>query len=880
MILRSIIISAFMLTVSFNAFSSANPSLNGKINSNVYDAFGVTSATFKSTSVPTQESVRVIIRLKKPASIASLKPSENISNYMQMIKEMQDNFKISLKQTGLYSTLGGTNINGFSSIMNLKLQNAIAGYVPSLKIVEMIAERSDVETIEIDKLNKLFTVEGRELVGSDVVAASGYTGNDVGIAIIDSSFDLLHPELGGSIQLPNGVVFAGENFSDPGLSVHSQEFSECYHGTGTASIARRYAPDSGIYALTVFPNAYDSTIANAINWVVENKDGVDGGPAIKIISMSLGGGQHYSTCDSGVIHDASGLARENGIIVFAASGNDGYTSSIANPACSSNVISIGSVWDQDDTNYQPFSPANCSDNTRLVDERTCYSNKSPVLDLYAPSEEVICAKCGGGTWSLGGTSSATPAAAGITAQLLQMRPDLAQDKDLLVSIYQDSGVEVIGDETKRRIDLLAAIGDIVTHPPTIDSISIATAEKEANVTVSASDIDSDLRDIVLYVDGQEYSTTDVSDQDGQNAQAELTIKYITLDAGEHCVKAFAIDNASNQSEWSDEACFISPDMPRNPPTIDSINVSANELGFTVTGSASDPDDDLTLIELELNSDGNWFSVSGLEQFTYSAQMEEGSYSIRARATDEGGLISTPSLSQDFELVFSCMQYTANNGDHKSAGRAYSETTGWWWTTTTWYATGSDENLGTSSSDVVTLSERPKGHFSVGSCPVTDPVAPVITDYELSVNGNNVIISGTATDVNGDLDRVIAEETSTNISMTCSGTEQFNCTFSDLEPGTYSFTILATDKAGLASLQVGPLEATVDDIPPPETCITATNYDHVATGRAYEDVVWYTSYSYATGSGDSLGLTGSVWYSTSTSLKEENPNYWIEVNSCP
>ncbi len=880
MILRSIIISAFMLTLSFNAISSTSLPLNGKVNSNVYEAFEAMNAAFRPASVQAQDSVRVIIRLKKPSNSFSLKTSNNISNYLQTIKQIQDNFVISLKQNGLYNSFGNTGINGFSMISNLKLQNAIAGYVPSLKIAEMIAARADVETIEIDKLNKLFTVEGRELVGSDVVAASGYTGNDVGVAIIDSSFDLLHPELGGSIQLPNGVVFAGENFSDPGEPIHSQEFSECYHGTGTASIARRYAPDSGIYALTVFPNAYDSTIANAINWVVENKDGVDGGPAIKIISMSLGGGRYYSECDSGVIHEAAGIARDNGILVFAASGNDGYTTSIASPACSSNVISIGSVWDQDDTNYQPFSPANCSDNNRLVNERTCYSNKSPVLDLYAPSEEVICAKCGGGTWALGGTSSATPAAAGITAQMLQVRPDLAEDQDELVSIYQNSGVEVIGDESKRRIDLLAAIGDIVTNPPVIDSINISTSAKEATVTVGASDPDGDLKEIVLYVDNQEYSTTDISDQPGQNIQVDLAIKYITLEAGEHCVKAFAIDMASNQSDWSDEVCFISAEMPRNPPVIDSIDVVANELTFIVSGSASDQDGDLVQVQLELNGDGNWFNISGLNEFTYSAEMEEGSYSIRARAIDEGGLFSNPSEAQNFELIFNCKEYTSSNGEHKSSGRAYSETTGWWWTTTTWYATGSDQNLGTSSSDVVTLNERPRGYFAIGTCPVTDPIAPVITDYELSVNGNSIVISGTASDANNDLDYVIAEEVSTDTTLTCIGTEQFTCTFSNLPAGEYSFTLQATDKTNLISQQVGPLNATVDDTPPPETCVTATNYDHVAEGRAYEDVIWYTSYSYATGSGDSLGLTGSVWYSTSTSLQEETAGYWVEVNSCP
>ena len=55
------------------------------------------------------------------------------------------------------------------------------------------------------------------------------------------------------------------------------------------------------------------------------------------------------------------------------------------------------------------------DHGRQVDERACYSNMASFMSIYAPSEQVICAQCGGGTFALGGTSSATPAAAGLIA---------------------------------------------------------------------------------------------------------------------------------------------------------------------------------------------------------------------------------------------------------------------------------------------------------------------------------------------------------------------------------------------------------------------------------------------------------------------------------
>jgi hypothetical protein len=157
------------------------------------------------------------------------------------------------------------------------------------------------------------------------------------------------------------------------------------------------------------------------------------------------------------MHTAAGDAVSNGILVFAASGNDGWSDSMGSPACSNNVISIGSVWDATNAAYSPFPPANCSDSSRQVDERACYSDTASFLDLYAPSEEVICAQCGGGTWALGGTSSACPAAAGLTAQLLDATPSLVGNKSGVVGLFQSTGATVVGDSSKRRIDLAEAL---------------------------------------------------------------------------------------------------------------------------------------------------------------------------------------------------------------------------------------------------------------------------------------------------------------------------------------------------------------------------------------------------------------------------------------
>ncbi len=339
----------------------------------------------------------------------------------------------------------------------LDLQYMFAAEIADLATLRAVAALPSVKYVWKDSLNRLLTNEGRVVTGSTTAAASGHTGAGVGVAVIDTNFDLLHPELGGSTALPNSIVKGGYNHSTPGAAIHSQSFSSCYHGTGTASIVRRYAPGCHLYTLVVFPNAYDSVIANAINWCVTNKNGTGGGSPIKVISMSLGGGRYYAALTSGTMHTACGNALSNGILCFAASGNDGWTNSMGSPAASTNCISVGATWDANNAAYSPFPPANCSDASRSVDERTCYSDTASFLSIYCPSEQVICARCGGGTFALGGTSSACPAAAGLTAQFLHARPTYAGNKNGVVGVYQSTGAAVTGDSGKRRVDLPAAI---------------------------------------------------------------------------------------------------------------------------------------------------------------------------------------------------------------------------------------------------------------------------------------------------------------------------------------------------------------------------------------------------------------------------------------
>ncbi|MCA8943678.1 MAG: S8 family serine peptidase, partial [Planctomycetes bacterium] len=402
--------------------------------------------------------VRVVVELERAPNDPTwetIRVGDKVPVMAQAIAQRQDAFLAKARQA-----LDPAVRADVKFTRRLTLQYSICAELTSRAALDAVASLPGVAMVWNDNLNEFNTVEGRALTGSDSAASSGFDGAGVGIAVLDTHFDLLHPELGGSTSLPNSVVKGGWNATSPGSSIHDRNNAfDCEHGTAAASIARRYATGADLYGLVVFPfgvgTASDSDIAAAINWCVTNKNGVGGGAPIRIISMSLGGGQHMSPISSGTLHNACNTALTNDILCFASAGNDGWTNAIGSPAASTACMSVGSTWD---SNAGSYVSGTCTDPNRLVDERACYSDTASFLSFYAPAENVVAAQCGGGTLFFGGTSAACPAAAGLAAQLLHARPQYIGDKTGLVALFQATGVQVIGDSSKRRINLTAAIG--------------------------------------------------------------------------------------------------------------------------------------------------------------------------------------------------------------------------------------------------------------------------------------------------------------------------------------------------------------------------------------------------------------------------------------
>lgn len=352
-----------------------------------------------------------------------------------------------------------------------------------------LAAQEEVERIELMPVFQKMDSESHPLANVDTIHAQGYNGDGITIAIIDDGIDHDHAAFGGQSAWPNAKILGGydyaDNDNDPRIDCTGQS-----HGTAVAGVAAGNgggvtgtAPNASLVFLKVQKASecgqpsLSGDVAAAIDWAVANRNTY----GIKVISMSLGGGAYSSasSCDnaSTAYRNAVNSAYSAGLVVLAASGNEGLCSQLAHPSCMTNVISVGAVYDADvggpgycvsgsscaGQPHQQCPGSACFDTTTSADKVTCYSNSASFLDILAPSNCATTAKAGGGTEScFGGTSSATPFAAGVTASLLEADPSL--DNDDIRSILSGTGVGVLDSKsgiTKPRVDADAALQQIL-----------------------------------------------------------------------------------------------------------------------------------------------------------------------------------------------------------------------------------------------------------------------------------------------------------------------------------------------------------------------------------------------------------------------------------
>jgi subtilisin family serine protease len=243
--------------------------------------------------------------------------------------------------------------------------------------------------------------------GADIKATTAWDETrgdpDVLIAVLDTGVDMTHPEL------VDKVVSTGRDFVNDDLDATDDH----WHGTHVAGVA---AADTGngegiagvAWDCRILPgkvidadgSGYYSWLIDGIVWAVDE--------GAKVINLSLGGDE-----DDEFLEDACKYAYDRGVVIVAASGNDG--ASVGYPAAFDRYVLAVAATDYND-------------------ERASFSNFGPEVDVAAPGVYILgpCPQWYAGEGYLpylfgSGTSQATPHVAGLAALIMSVKPWLEPD---------------------------------------------------------------------------------------------------------------------------------------------------------------------------------------------------------------------------------------------------------------------------------------------------------------------------------------------------------------------------------------------------------------------------------------------------------------------
>jgi thermitase len=442
------------------------------------------------------------------------------------------------------------------------------------------------------------------------------TGAGVTIAIVDSGIDPTHPDL--APNLVSGVSYIGGSTADV-----------LGHGTHVAGAAAAIGNDVIGVAGVAWAKIMPLVVLNSSNWAnysdIASAITYAADSGARIINVSIAGTSASSTMQSAVNY-----AWNKGSVVFAAAGNYS-TSSPTYPAACDNVVAISS--------------------TNSSDGLSSFSSFGSWIDIAAPGENILTTSNGGGYTYTGGTSLASPIAAGVGALVLSRNPSLSASA--LVSTLQNNADNIglayyfgAGRVNAYRAVVAAGSGGGDTTPPGVN-VSSPGSLAFVSGTIQVTGTTSDNVGVVtteFYADNQLVSSS------GGGSPFSFSWNTTTVANGSHTLMVKAYDGSSNVGAASVVVNVnnVTSQPDSTPPSVTISNPAngsvygSNTRSVKITVNASD---NVALSQVTIYIDGVQVYTGSGATSTYTWNLRKatsGFHNITARAWDAAGNFSDAS----------------------------------------------------------------------------------------------------------------------------------------------------------------------------------------------------------------------------------------------